>query len=243
MPLETQNLDPVMCLTQDGLALSHAEQASRLCAAGAKWIQLRMKQVSTDAWLETAREVVAICHGRGAICIVNDSVDIALAAGADGVHLGKLDLEWREARRRLGAQRLLGGTVNNAVDVARVQTMDCLDYVGVGPLRFTATKQKLPPILGLSGVQNLILQLNGLPAWVIGGVEAADLPAVRAAGAAGVAVSGALFRAGEIERNFAALSAAWNAGPRRDGREVVRGEAWHERDGSPRARSAATRTP
>ena len=201
---------PLMCLTQDGLAGSHAEQAARLCGAGAKWIQLRMKGATPDAWLATAREVVAICRRHDATCIVNDSVDVALAAGADGVHLGRLDLEWREARRQLGPSRLLGGTVNNADDVARTRAADCLDYVGVGPLRFTATKQKLAPVLGLAGVRSLIAQLGDLPAWVIGGVGADDLPGLRSAGAAGVAVAGELYRGGLIEENYRALETAWS---------------------------------
>jgi thiamine-phosphate pyrophosphorylase len=169
-----------------------------------------MKQAEEPAWRETAREVVAICRRHSAVCIINDRVDIALAAGADGVHLGKLDLEWREARRRLGPKFTLGGTVNDAADAAQARAAGCLDYVGVGPLRFTANKRKLAPILGLEGVRELIGQLDGLPAWVIGGVEADDLPDLRAAGAAGAAVSSALFRDGQVEDSFRRLMAAWS---------------------------------
>jgi thiamine-phosphate pyrophosphorylase len=208
MPLDPTHF-PVMCITQDGLPLTPAGQAARLCAAGARWIQLRMKNAAPDAWLATAREVVAICHAHGALCIVNDNVDIALAAGADGVHLGKLDLDCREARRRLGPLCIVGGTVNNAEDADRALAAGCLDYVGVGPLHFTTTKQKLAPLLGLDGVIACIVQLDRLPAWVIGGVEATDLPALRAVGAAGVAVSGALFREDKIEENYRAFAEAW----------------------------------
>ncbi len=204
---------PLMCLTQDALPLSHEEQARRLCAAGARWIQLRMKGAKADAWLATARAVIAICREHGAVCIVNDSVDIALAAGADGVHLGKLDEAWRSARARLGVNRILGGTVNHAADAAKARASDCLDYVGVGPWRFTANKKNLAPILGADGVRALLAQLDGLPAWVIGGVEADDLPAVRGTGATGAAVSSALFRGGAIEENFRRLTAAWACAP------------------------------
>ncbi|MSU65056.1 MAG: hypothetical protein EXS38_02895 [Opitutus sp.] len=203
---------PIMGLTSDGLAIGPVEQAERLCAAGARWIQLRMKNSAREEWTATARRVVAVCRAHRATCIINDSVDVALAAEADGVHLGKLDLDWREARARLGASRLLGGTVNNAADAAGARAAGCLDYVGVGPLRFTPTKQKLAPVLGLDGVRELIAQLDGLPAWVIGGVEAADLPGLRAAGAAGAAVTGALYRDGRIEENFRALVSAWDEG-------------------------------
>lgn len=198
-----------MCITLDGLALSHATQAEQLCSAGARWIQLRMKHAASDVWLATAREVVAVCRAHGAICIINDNVEIALAAGADGVHLGSLDLDWCEARRRLGPEKIVGGTVNHQTDVARARAAGCLDYVGVGPLRFTSTKQKLAPILGLAGVGELLVALGELPAWVIGGVEPADVPALRTAGAAGVAVSSALFRDGLTAENLRTFHAAW----------------------------------
>ncbi len=210
MPEPRTALAPVMCLTLDGIDIGHVEQAHRLCAAGARWIQLRAKGASADEWLALARQVVAICRGHGATCIVNDSVEVALQADADGVHLGRQDLDWTEARRRLGARRLLGGTVNDAADAERAREAGCLDYVGVGPLRFTSTKRALAPVLGLRGVGALVTRLAPLPAWVIGGIEAQDLPAFRAIGAAGVAVSSALFRDGRIEDNYRALSGAWD---------------------------------
>jgi thiamine-phosphate pyrophosphorylase len=200
-----------MCLTQDGLAIGQVEQARRLCAAGARWIQVRMKGAAAEPWRATAAEVAAICRAHGAVCILNDSVEVALAAGADGVHLGREDLDWRQARAQLGPHRLLGGTVNDADGADRALAAGCLDYVGVGPLRFTATKRKLAPVLGLEGVRALLARLGDLPAWVIGGVEAADLPALLAAGAAGGAVSSALFRGGRIEDNLRALLAAADA--------------------------------
>jgi thiamine-phosphate pyrophosphorylase len=211
MPLDPAQRHPVMCLTLDGLPLSHVEQTRQLCAAGARWIQLRMKHAAPEAWLAAARAVVAVCRAHDAVCIVNDSVDVTLAAGADGVHLGSLDLDWREARARLGPQKILGGTVNNLADAARARAAGGLDYVGVGPLRFTSTKQKLAPVLGLAGVSELVAALGALPAWVIGGVGPDDLPALRAAGAAGAAVSSALFRDGRVTENVRAFHAAWSA--------------------------------
>jgi thiamine-phosphate pyrophosphorylase len=199
-----------MCLTQDGLGLPHAEQARRLCAAGARWIQLRMKGASPAAWLAEAAAAADACRRHGALLIVNDSVDVALAAGADGVHLGNTDADWRRARQRLGPGRLLGGTVNNADDAVRAAVSGCLDYAGVGPLRFTSTKRNLAPVLGLDGVRDLLARLRGLPAWVIGGVEPADLPALRAAGAAGAAVSSRLYLGGRIEDNVRAYLEAWD---------------------------------
>jgi thiamine-phosphate pyrophosphorylase len=209
MPLDRAQRYPLMCLTQDGLPFSHAEQAQRLCVAGARWIQLRMKNAPHDEWIATAREVTRICQMHGAICIVNDSVDVALAANAHGAHLGSRDEDWGEARRRLGPDRILGGTVNHASDAFRATEGDYLDYVGVGPWRFTTNKKNLAPILGAEGVRSLVAQLDGLPAWVIGGIVAQDLMEVRATGAAGAAVSSALFSQGRIEDNYRALVVAW----------------------------------
>lgn len=210
MPIEVESFPPVMALTQDGLALSHAEQARALADAGARWVQLRVKQAAPAAWLATAREVVEICHAAGALCTINDSVDIALESGADGVHLGSLDEAWLTARERLGPDRILGGTVNNADDARRATASDVLDYVGIGPLRFTSTKQKLAPVLGANGIAALLPLLEGLPAWAIGGVLPSDLPGLRRAGLAGVAVSSALYEQRRVAANHAAFVAAWN---------------------------------
>ena len=200
-----------MALTQDGLTLSHVDQARALVDAGAGWVQLRMKNATPETWLATAREVVAICHAGGALCTINDNVEIALASDADGVHLGKLDEDWIAARARLGPEKLLGGTVNNAEDARRAASAHVLDYVGIGPLRFTTTKQKLAPVLGLEGIAALLPLLDGLPAWAIGGVQPSDLPALRRARLAGVAVSSSLYIDNQVSANHAAFTAAWSA--------------------------------
>jgi thiamine-phosphate pyrophosphorylase len=209
MPLEAQSRFPVMCLTQDGTGVTHADQAARLCAAGARWIQLRMKGSPEPRWLQEACAAARVCRDHGAIFIVNDRADIALACGADGVHLGEGDGSWAGARSLLGPDRIVGGTVNSSGDAARAAASGCLDYAGVGPLRFTSTKHKLAPVLGLLGVRRLIAELGGIPAWVIGGVVSGDLPALREAGAAGVAVSSALHRGGRIEKNLGDFLVAW----------------------------------
>ena len=198
-----------MAITQSGGPMPPAEQARGLCAAGVRWIQLRMKDAPRAEWLEAARDVAQICRAHGAICIINDNVDIALEVGADGAHLGRTDLDWREARRRLGPDRILGGTVNYAWEADKAAGAGCLDYVGVGPLRFTKTKKELAPLQGLEGIRGLISGLNGIPAWAIGGVEVGDVPAIRALGAAGTAVCSALLRGGTIDANVRAFLEAW----------------------------------
>ena len=209
MPLDPLPF-PVMCLTQEGAGMRHSEQAALLCAAGARWIQLRMKDASREAWLAEASATSAACRRHGALMVVNDSAAIALESGADGVHLGRHDGDWREARKKLGARRILGGTVNTPEEARQAVASGCLDYVGVGPLRFTGTKKNLSPVLGAGGVRQLIGELPGLPAWVIGGVVPGDVPDMRRAGAAGVAVSSFLYRDGGIGENLRALLEAWN---------------------------------
>ena len=213
MALSVSQRPPIMCITQDNLPLSHVDQVKRLCAAGAKWIQLRMKRAERPEWLSTAIAVAAICRAHQTTCIINDSVDIALASGADGVHLGRSDGSVRQARRQLGPRFIVGATVNDTDDARHAAAADCLDYVGVGPWRFTTNKQNLAPILGPEGIGAIVRQIDGLPAWAIGGIEAEDLPAVRATGAVGAAVSSALFRGGNVEENYRALVAAWEPKP------------------------------
>ncbi len=209
MALDLSRRYPLMAITQNGGPMTHEEQAARLCAAGVRWVQLRQKDAPREQWLATAREVVSVCRAHGAICIVNDSVDIALEAGADGVHLGRTDLDWREARRRVGNERILGGTVNYTWEAEKAARAGCLDYVGVGPLRFTRTKKELAPLQGFDGIRTLISLLDGIPAWAIGGIEVADLAAVRSLGAAGTAVCSALLRKGTVNENVRGFLDAW----------------------------------
>jgi thiamine-phosphate pyrophosphorylase len=205
-----------MCLTLDGTGVPHAEQARILCAAGARWIQLRMKGADRASWISEATAAAGICRAHGAVFIVNDSVEVALESGADGVHLGKLDAEWPHARRALGADRLVGGTVNNAEDARRAAASGCLDYVGVGPHRFTATKKNLATVLGADGIRALVGLLGTLPAWAIGGVEISDLPLLRGTGVAGVAVSSGLSRGASVNDNVGRYLAAWEKTPSKE---------------------------
>lgn len=194
MPLKAEQRHPLMAITQDGLPLTHIEQTEKLLAAGVKWIQLRIKAGDALEREQVARQFAGLCREAGAISIVNDSVALALHAQADGVHLGKHDMEWREARALLGFDKILGGTVNDPEDAQRVRDADCLDYVGLGPWRFTTTKMNLAPVLGESGMGPIIAGLAPVPVWAIGGIVLEDVSRIRAIGAAGVAVSSDLLK-------------------------------------------------
>ncbi len=192
-----KSISPLQVLTLDLPGRSHAEQAAAACAGGARWIQFRTKALSGEARLREAREVVAECRRHGAVCIVNDSPELALACGADGVHLGREDMSPVEARRLLGEARLVGVTVNFPEDAEKVLRERVADYAGVGPWRFTTTKQKLAPVLAPGDLRRLVDRLAPLPCVVIGGVVADDIPAVLATGALGVAVSSSVMAAAE----------------------------------------------
>ena len=200
-----------MCLTIDGIALDHVQQVDALTEAGAKLIQLRMKQATPERWLATAKACVTLCHARGAKLIVNDSAAIALASEADGVHLGKTDGAWSDARTTLGEAAIIGGTVNNEADARLAAESGVLNYVGVGPFRFTTTKAKLAPVLGKDGIVALLPHLGALPAWAIGGIEADDVAALGETPLSGVAVSSALFRGDSVPTNFQRYLRAWRS--------------------------------
>lgn len=157
-------------------------------------IELRMKDVPWAIFLATAHETLALCRGYGVPLLINDRVDIALIIGADGVHLGQGDMSPVEARRLLGPHALIGLTCNTATDLASACTLP-IDYVGIGPFRFTTTKQKLAPILGLEGYRALQLHTYPLPAYAIGSVRPDDIPDLYALGLYGVAMSSSLIHA------------------------------------------------
>ncbi|MFP4673523.1 MAG: thiamine phosphate synthase [Opitutales bacterium] len=200
----------IQCLTLDDVGRSHVEQVHELCRAGAEWIQLRMKQASDADVADAVRECLPLCRASGARLILNDRVQIALDAGADGVHLGKDDMPWQEARSLAGDRLLIGGTVNSEDDADAARDSACLDYAGVGPFRFTGTKKKLAPVLTASQWRNILRKLAPLPCYAIGGIRPEDLRQLRGFGVHGVAVSSILMAGASVEENYKALVEEWS---------------------------------
>jgi len=199
----------MQCITIDGIELSHTKQAERLCGAGAKWIQLRMKQADPDEVESVAREILPICRDHCSLLIINDHLDVAIKTGAGGVHLGKEDIDWKTARRLAGADMVIGGTVNTLQDARAALACRCLDYVGVGPYHFSETKKNLSPVLDEKNFSEIVEFLGELPKVVIGGVKPEDLPSIAALDADGVAVSSGLFFNGSVENNFNTYLKNW----------------------------------
>ena len=156
---------------------------------GCKWVQLRMKD---------AKEALPLCRQHGAKFILDDHVKLVETAGADGVHLGKNDMPVDEARKILGPDKIIGGTANTIDDIIRLHRQGA-DYIGCGPFRFTTTKKKLSPVLGLEGYRDIVLKMrkNGidLPIVAIGGITVDDIPAIMGTGVTGIALSGAILNA------------------------------------------------
>ena len=197
-------------LTLDASPLSHPEQARAALRGGVRWIQVRAKGRGEDEWVALARAVVVLCREHGATCVVNDSPRVALLAGAHGVHLGPEDAAPADARRELGEGAIVGATLNFPAHLARLGDAR-VDYVGVGPVRATTSKAKLAPLHSPDSLAALIAAAAPRPAFAIGGVTAADFPALRALGAHGVAVSGAIALAADPEAAARALVAAVGA--------------------------------
>ncbi|MET8196961.1 thiamine phosphate synthase [Micromonospora sp. NPDC005222] len=179
-----------------------------LPVAGAELVvQVRVEDDATDREAyELACRVAQECRPYGAQCLVNDRLHVALAVGAAGGHVGADDLPVAAARRVLGPDAVLGATAREPVG-ARAAVDAGASYLGVGPCHVTTTKSGLPDPIGPEGVR-AVAETVGVPIIAIGGVTAAGVPALRAAGAYGVAVVGALSTAADPAHAAAELMRA-----------------------------------
>ncbi len=178
--------------------ISYLDSIRLALKGGCRWVQLRMKDASDDDIRPVALEAQRMCREVGATFIIDDHVELVREIKADGVHLGKLDMPIAEARKILGKDFIIGGTANTIDDV-RAHYEAGADYIGCGPFRFTTTKKKLSPVLGLEGYRQIIGKMHeldiNLPIVAIGGIEAEDIPAIMQTGVTGIALSGTVLRA------------------------------------------------
>ena len=178
---------------------SHIDSARIALEGGCRWIQLRIKGTSDKVLEETALAVQKMCRAHGATFIVDDNVLLAKRIGADGVHLGKSDMPISEARKILGEDIIIGGTVNSFEDIATTLQTTAPDYFGCGPYRYTTTKQNLAPILGIEGYSEIVRKMCmhhiNIPIVAIGGITKSDIPAILSCGADGIALSSGILSA------------------------------------------------
>lgn len=181
---------------------AHLQNIEAVCKSGCKWVQLRLKNVELLDYLNAAKEARKICDTYEAVLIINDNIGVAGESGADGVHVGLTDTNPKEVRKQLGEEAIIGGTANTLEDCLQ-HIEDGVDYIGLGPFRFTITKDKLSPILGAKGYSEIVNQivLKGfqLPVVGIGGITLSDLPELSKTGLSNIAVSGLLTGESELE--------------------------------------------
>ena len=159
-------------------------------------MQLRRKGADSQLFEATAREVGALCREYGATFIIDDEVELAKRVGADGVHLGKEDMPVAEARAILGSEAIIGATVNSTEDILGHVHGTMPDYFGCGPFRFTTTKRRLAPTLGLDGYRAIMRQMReahiSIPLVAIGGIAREDITPLLECGVDGIALSGSV---------------------------------------------------
>ncbi|MCY1663738.1 thiamine phosphate synthase [Chryseobacterium sp. SL1] len=173
---------------------------------GTKWIQVRWKNAPEKDFIRLCEISKKLCADYQAVCIINDHVQIAKDVDADGVHLGLKDMSVEKARHILGENKIIGGTANTFSDILQRMVERC-DYIGLGPLRFTSTKEQLSPILGFEGYGEIINNLKEksieIPKiFAIGGVVLEDIRQLQEIGIYGVAVSGQITSQPSVIREF-----------------------------------------
>jgi thiamine-phosphate pyrophosphorylase len=149
--------------------------------SGCQWIQFRFKNAVKNELIPLAEAINKICSLYQSTFIINDHPIIAKEVDADGVHLGLNDMPISEAFEILGNKKIIGGTANTLQDVLK-RVEDGCNYIGLGPFRFTTTKQKLSPVLGLEGYRNIMDELKQrniqIPVYAIGGIIPGDIPTI-----------------------------------------------------------------
>jgi len=184
--------------------LSHAEQIKLLAAGGASLIQLREKKASPREFYEAAREAMLIGRRLGVRIIINDRVDIAIAVGADGVHLGQDDLPPDRVRSLLGEGPIIGFSTHT-LEQALAADSAPVDYVAIGPVFHTSTKEKPDAVVGLEALSEIKRRISK-PLVAIGGVTLDRARSVIASGADSVAIISDLLSTGDITERTRALA-------------------------------------
>ena len=195
-------IDKLHYITQAVEGKSHAELTELACQGGVRWVQFRAKNLGFDEWKKEALAVQEVCKKYHAALLINDNVKVAEEINANGVHLGKNDMDADKARKILGDDFIIGGTANSYEDILRLAEWK-VDYIGLGPFRFTTTKENLSPTLGIDGYFGILQAMRedriNIPVIAIGGITLEDVDELMTIGAHGVAVSGAISKAKDVK--------------------------------------------
>lgn len=190
------NIDWSLYLVTDR-SLSNGRQLDSIVydaiKGGVSIVQIREKKASTSEFLALTKSILAVTRELNVPLIINDRIDIALAAGADGVHLGQSDMPYEDARRLLGDDAIIGISVTNVEQALKAEKWD-VDYLGIGPIFFTTTKEDLKTPIGFEGFK-AIRKVSRHPLIAIGGIKKETAQEAMLCGAQGIAVVSAIVSA------------------------------------------------
>lgn len=193
-------------ITNTESPVSVAEQVRQVIKGGCRWVQIRMKEASDEEITKVVEEIKPLCIETETFLILDDKVELAKLLDVGGVHLGKMDMLPSKARLILGPAAVIGTTANTFDDILAVRALD-IDYIGMGPFRFTETKKNLAPVLGVEGLRDLNSQMEkneiNIARVAVGGIRKEDVADIMQAGCNGVAVSGAIAFAEDIAKETA----------------------------------------
>jgi thiamine-phosphate pyrophosphorylase len=178
--------------------------------AGARALQVRMKGASTAELLAAARMAREVTRRHGALLVVNDRLDVALAAGADAVHLGQDDLPLAAAREVAAGRLWIGISTHDPAQV-REAALGGADYLGFGPIYPTGTKENPDPVQGVAGLARAVVAAGGVPVVAIGGITPDRAPAVAAAGVIAACAIAAVNQAADPVAAGRRIARAWSA--------------------------------
>ena len=190
-----------------GRALTLTEAVEAAIKGGATMIQLREKEVSSLEFYAAALKIKAVAGRHGIPFIINDRLDIALAADADGLHVGQQDLPVEVARKLLGKGKILGYSVSNVEEAVYGEKCGA-DYLGAGPVYPTGSKPDAVGPIGTEALKRIVRSVS-IPVVAIGGIGADNIKEIKASGAAGVSVISAILGQENIEGAAKALSNLW----------------------------------
>ncbi len=188
---------PVQFITADIPDYSHTNQAIDACNAGIRWIQYRTKNTPHKEWVQQAKQIREITAKHQCVFIVNDNPQVAIESNADGVHVGKHDVDLAQTRHLL-RDKIVGYSCNTIADLVFAQHHQA-DYAGIGPYRYTSTKHDLNPLLGQEGLMQVVAEYSesklSVPIVAIGGIDFNDIDTLLEIGIRQVAVSSCIIRA------------------------------------------------
>ncbi|MDR1878131.1 MAG: thiamine phosphate synthase [Bacteroidales bacterium] len=198
MTQEQQKAFQLQFITHHSDRYTYYQSAEMALRGGCKWVQLRMKGYAEQEVEQLALQLQPLCQTYNAVFIIDDHVEICKTTGADGVHLGKSDMHPCQAREILGENFIIGYTCNTAEDILHSSRLP-VDYIGLGPFRFTSTKNNLSPVLGIEGYRAIMQTCRNnavhIPVTAIGGITSDAVSELLQTGVQGVAISGAILQA------------------------------------------------